>query len=403
LPFADDESTAQEVQSALATLAFREGKPDPVLVRALEDKQPLRRAAGAEALCLAGGADQWPVVRRLLHDTDLLVRLRTAVALTAAADKEAVPVLIALLTELPLDHAWRAEDALYRLAGDQAPRVPLGNDTASRQKCRDAWAAWWRDQGPKMELVKLSATPSQLGYTLLVQMDNNGTGRVLELGAGGKPRWQIEGLQYPVDAQVLSGNRVLIVEYNANRVTERDFKGSVIWEKQLNNSPVNAQRLPNGNTFIAVENQLIELDRSGKQILAIDRNQHDVQAAIKSRNGQIHLITSRSTYIKLDASGKELKTFSVGQVSYTSGFDVLPNGRILVPQYSSGKVIEYDPDGKSVWEATISMPNSATRLPNGHTLVSSHNTQKLVELDRSGKVVWEHKQANSRPWRARRR
>lgn len=403
LPFAEDESTALEVQSALATLAFRDGKPDPVLVQALEDKQPLRRAASAEALSLAGGREQWPVLRRLLHDADSLVRLRVALALTSAADKEAVPVLIALLSELPLDQAWRAEDCLYRLAGDRSPRVPLGSDPASRQKCRDAWTAWWREQGPNTELVKTTVAPSMLGYTLIVQMDNNGTGRVMELGAGGKPRWQIDGLQYPVDAHVLPGNRVLIVEYNANRVTERDFKGTVLWEKQLNNSPVNAQRLPNGNTFIAVENQLIELDRSGKQIFAYDRPNHDVNAAIKMRNGQIHLITSRSTYHKLDASGKEIKTFPVGQISYTSGFDVLPNGRILVPQYSSGKVIEYDTDGKAVWEASQAMPNSATRLPNGHTLVSSHNSQKLVELDRSGKVVWEHKQNNSRPWRARRR
>jgi hypothetical protein len=50
LPCVADEGEAQEIQAALASVAIREGKPDPALVKALEDKDPQRRAAAAAAL-----------------------------------------------------------------------------------------------------------------------------------------------------------------------------------------------------------------------------------------------------------------------------------------------------------------------------------------------------------------
>jgi hypothetical protein len=55
LPHAD-EATAREIRSALYALAQRDGKPDPVLEKALEDKDPVRRAAAAAVLGKDGGA-----------------------------------------------------------------------------------------------------------------------------------------------------------------------------------------------------------------------------------------------------------------------------------------------------------------------------------------------------------
>src|SRR5262245_15827498 len=47
LPMADDESVADEVRDALAAMALAGEKPDPLLVQALNDQQPVRRAAAA--------------------------------------------------------------------------------------------------------------------------------------------------------------------------------------------------------------------------------------------------------------------------------------------------------------------------------------------------------------------
>jgi HEAT repeat protein len=402
LPFADDDNVVDEVRQALAAVTVRDGKAEPTVVKALADPSALKRATAAEALCRAGAAGQRTALLKLLDDPEQIVRLRVGLALVALKERAAVPVLIALLGELPTHHLWQVEDILYRLAGEQAPQVGLGTDADSRQKCRDAWAAWWKASGPRIDLAKLDASPDLLGYTLVVQMDNaRVTGRVLEVNKDGKVRWQIEGLQYPLDAHVVKGDKVLIAEYRNNRVTERNFKGEVAWEKAMP-MPIAAQRLANGNTFMASRNHLLEVDKDGKEVFTQQRPSYDVMAALKLRDGQIALVTSGGQYKRLDREGKEIKSFPVGNVQTFAAIDVLPNGRVLVPLYYNNKVVEYDAEGKSLWDASVQWPTSAARLPNGNTLVSSQGTQAVMELDRAGKVVWQHK-LDGRPWRARRR
>jgi hypothetical protein len=51
-----DEAVAREVRAALAAVAARTGKPDPVLQRALQDRDSQRQAAAAAALGRDGGA-----------------------------------------------------------------------------------------------------------------------------------------------------------------------------------------------------------------------------------------------------------------------------------------------------------------------------------------------------------
>jgi hypothetical protein len=82
--------------------------------------------------------------------------------------------------------------------------------------------------------------------------------------------------------------------------------------------------------------------------------------------------------------------------------DVLPNGRVLVPQYRDNKVVEYAADGTVVWSAAVPWPISAVRLANGNTLVVSLLQGRLVELSPAGREVWTQ-QVEGRPWRARRR
>ncbi len=402
LPFAEDDAAAEAVQDALNAVAVRDGKIEPVLLQALNDTQSIKRAAAAEAICRVRTGEQ-QAVHKLLHDRDPVVRLRVARALAAIQDRDAIPVLIALLTELPAAQAWQAMEVLLPLAGERAPGQELGSNETSRRRCREAWSDWWRANGATADLSRINAPRRTLGYTLLLDMDftnNNNMGRLLEVGPDGKPRWQFGNLSFPMDAQILPGNRVLVAEYHGMRVTERDFKGDILWRKQVA-MPINCQRLPNGNTFIATRDQLLEVDRRDKELYTIRRPAHDVMAACKLRNGQIVLLTRAGLCLRLDTTGRELKSFMAGPGQYGC-LDVLPNGRILIAQPSNNRVVEHDADGKIVWEATVPWPNSATRLANGHTLVASQNTQRVVELDRTGKTVWELK-TEARPWRARRR
>jgi HEAT repeat protein len=394
LPFCDDEGLMTEVQTALNAVAYTEGKPSPALVKALEDKAAVRRGAAAEALCLGPLGDNLPAVKKLLKDDQPAVRLQAALALAGGPrDRDAVPVLVALIGELNSDQSGSAEDYLLRMAADHGPlNLPVGDGDA-RAKRRDLWAAWWKDNGERVALVDRYAPAGfqrYYGYTLLIQPGNN---QIVELGADGKERFKLTNLLNPQDAQALPGDRYLITEGNGQRVTERDAKGEVKWTKQVPNFfPISAQRLANGNTFIVCRNQISECTRDGKDLYTISRPNNDVLTAQKLRNNEIVVISSQGMVQRLDTTGKEVKVWRMAQNTWMVGNEVLPNGNVVVAfQAPLNKVVEYDPDGKSIWESSAVMnPMAAARSPNGNTLIVSQQwPNKIVEVDKSNKQVNE--------------
>jgi HEAT repeat protein len=401
LPSAEDETVAEEVRESLTVLAVRDGKAEPALVAALADKAPIKRAAAGVALCRANLADQRPAVRKLLQDAEPTVRLRVALALVSVKDKEAVPVLIQALDQPASRELGLAEDLLYRLAKDKAPTEYPGTDAATRRKYREAWEAWWKEEGPKLDMAKLEEASKALGYTTVVLLDR---GLIMDLDAANKPRFQITGLDFPLDVQMLPGDRVLVAEHNGNRVTERDKTGKIVWEKQVN-MPIVAQRLPNGNTFVATRNQILEFNPKGEEVFSYVRPRGEqIMRAQKLRNGDIGIITQLGVtrYVRLDAKGKEIGGFGVEVATSGGRIDVLPNGHVLVPENQNNRVAEFDTQGKVVWEKTVTQPIAAVHLPNGHVIVTSMTQNRAVELDRAGKEVWEYK-SDTRVTRALRR
>ncbi len=107
VPYAEDETRSDEVRKALTALALREGKLDPLLVRALSDARTPVRVMAIQALAQGGGVEGRAAVRKLLTDDAPLVRLRVALALALAKEKDSVPVLIELLAVLPAEQVGR--------------------------------------------------------------------------------------------------------------------------------------------------------------------------------------------------------------------------------------------------------------------------------------------------------
>ncbi|HWY85343.1 MAG TPA: HEAT repeat domain-containing protein [Gemmataceae bacterium] len=405
LPFANNDSVADETRTLLALLARQGSEPYPALIAGLADPLPVRRAAAAEALCRAGLEGQKPAVRKLLADHDPFVRLRVAIALANARDKAAIAVLIDTLPRLTLTQAWQAEDVLYRLAeGHSPPAVSLGADEAARAKCRDAWLAWWNEHADRVDLARLQEKPQLLGYTLIVLLD---IGRVMELGADNQTRWQVDGLILPLDAQVLPGDRLLVAEYNASRVTERNHKGDILWQKQIA-GPLVAQRLANGNTFIATDSHVVEIDRADKKVFSFDMPAGEkIMKAMKLPNGEIACLTDSARVVRFDTAGKVIHSYAIALSKFLFGGRIymLPSGRVLIPHNAENKVVEYDGHGKAVWEVAVDQPVAAVRLPNGNTLVTTMDHQRgAVEFDRDGREVWSYRSTStSRVTRALRR
>lgn len=395
IPFADSTLVREHTIDALAALAADGGEAARTLVRALGEAQPQRRAAAAEVLARTGTAKDFV---RLLHDPDPAVRLPVALVLVQAKDRAAVPVLIDLLTELPREQTWQVRDVLRCLAGERAPPAPAEESPAARQKDRAAWSAWWKANGATVELAKLQRQGGVIGYTLVVLID---AGKVLQVDSAGRTQWQVDGLQTPLDAQVLPGERVLVAENGAGRVTERNAAGHVLWQRAFT-EPVMAQRLPNGNTFVATQTGFHEFDPSGNEVLDLPVPSL-VYKAVKLPNGDIGYISGDEHFVRLNSAGRPIASFAAHVDYYGGRVDVLSNGHVVVPEANNGRVVEFDATGKIVWEVKLSgQPVAASRLGNGNTLVTFFGWHRGVEIDRQGREVWEYK-ADSRVTRLIRR
>ncbi len=381
LPCAENEEMIARIIPVLVEVGVVDGKADEALWKALGDRVGIRRAVAAVALWQGHASDGLPAVRKLLTDQDLQVRRRVALELALVGDQEGAVVLSALLEELPNEQAWEIEDQLQRLAGGKAPS-DISGEPINWKKVASAWRQWWHGDREKVIMNQsfLAGSGGSLrGYTLVVQPQSN---TVTELGPDGKTRWALTGLQGPTDAQVLANERVLIAE--ANGVTERDLVGKVLW-KLDGIQPVGIQRLRSGNTFIPCYNQIIEVDRAGKEVLRAMVG--GISAARRLPDGRIIAFGQNNEIIHLDKAGKEVKRVAV-MCGGAGCNEVLDNGHVLALSPGMGNMIEFDQDGTEVGRFEQQGAAHAFRLPNGHTLVLVMGTRYL-ELDKNWKPIKE--------------
>ena len=397
LPCVEDVDVAEEVARSLAPVTMsKDGKADPAVLAALTDRFAIKRYSAAEALIAVGGAAHRPAAKRLLADPESGVRRRVAVALLMAREKSAVPTLLELLRAKSSDDADAAEDALSILAGEDAPAAP-DDSRAGRERYVKSWENWWKEKGEKIDLAKIDLTGTGRATLVALLNTNVGGGRgrfnngsVMELDSNGKVRWEIKDLMYPVHVSKHRRDRVMICEYQRNRVTERDLAGTVLWEKQVNGQVVSAERLPNGHLFIVTRNQIFELNPKGEEIYNIPRPAHDCLSAKKMKDGKIHMVSSQGFFFKLESStGREISRFNIQGINVPLGYAAhfLPRGGVLVPDYNGSKVREYDASGKMVWEADVANPGAVVRLSNGNTLVATRSSNNLLEINKAGKEV----------------
>lgn len=402
VPSLVEESSIAAVRESLTTLVAREEKCHPTLRTALTDAEPTRRAAAAAALGQAGPEGVLPDVRRLLQDTEPQVRLAAALPLARRGERLAIPVVIALLADLPGRDLPPIEDLLYELARSQAPTVGPGTTRAERHAFRDAWLAWWKQAGATLDL-KTRADPRHQEHTLVLLLDE---GIALQLDAEDRPVWQMEGLSAPLDMQILPGDRLLLAESGRHEVTERHPNGTVLWRYSVD-TPLVAQRLAEGRTFIGTRQELFEIDRDGNRLFTYIRPGCEFMRATRDANGEIHcVITDRrgaeKRFVRLDAQGRETASFPVSMGTYGGRIDLRPDGRMLLPDHYSDRIVELDRAGRLVNQFTVSRPIAAIRLANGNVLVTSMSQQRVVEFDAAGKEIWTYR-AGTRVNRALRR
>jgi len=396
-PHALCDATLHQLAAALGPYAARDADAQQALRAALGDEWPAIRAVAAAGLLHGQGQAALPAVRPLFRDSDLKVRLLLGTTLARLNFAEGLAVLIDLFGRLPRSQLYEAEELLYHIAGDDAPDAALGATEASRQQFRDAWLGWWRTRGQHLDLAE-ARKERRHDHTIVLLLDE---GAAVELDAQDRPRWRMENLAFPLDIQKLSGCRILVAEQGGGKVTERHRSGAVLWEK-IADGPLVAQRLPNGNTFIATKNTLTEVDRDGRQLYVYEREtlREQFMRAVKLPDGGYAFVTSRQWFYRLDADRQEVVSFRVNVGTFGGRIDVLPNGNVLVPHLRHHRVVEFDSRGNGVSELDVEEPITAVRLANGHTLATSLSGMKVVEFDPLGRKIWEYAVGNSRLNRA---
>jgi HEAT repeat protein len=403
-PYVSNESVRQDIQAAINAVSYIDKKPVSLILNSLKDANPARRAAAAEALVRAGkpAADY---LAPLLADADPLVRYQLGTALIEKNDKRGVRMLIDSLEHSTPERIENAVELLSRVAGEHAPDVYYqGKHSVAALSA--AWRKWQTNYDGDLDLAKALAR-TELGFTVITTsgIGVNVKNKIFELGPPPEQaiRWQFDGPRNPLDVQIIGPDRLLVVEYLDQRITERDFKGTVL--KQFTASlPVACQRLPNGQTFIVTRRMLKIVDAEGKDVFTWMPQPPNITTATRLRNGQIAVVTSGGKCQLLDAKGQELKSFLMGGVIYVMGgnIDILPNGKVLAPLYNLNTIVEFDWAGNKHWQANINRPTSVSRLANGNTLVTCSFDSRVVELDRNGAEVWSYR-TEGRPFRARRR
>jgi PQQ-like domain len=401
LPFVDDQMSEDDIRESLKRLALVDGKAIPLMEEALTDKDVKRRAAAAWIVGYSSDAKQRKLAAARLADDVLEVRFLAASALLASREAVAVPTLIALLTGESTDFAWRAEDLLFRLSGDNGPPIWLNtaNDSNAKQ-VRTAWEIWWKQNESKVDWKALQLDEQSLGLTLIVENQRpDGGSRIYETDSINQIRWQIK-ITNPIDAQWLPGGRLLIGDSRDSVLYEMDLRGNIGW-KHAGIAPTSIQRLPNGNTIVSTYQSIIEISREGKTVFTHATQGHTYHAR-KLPDAHYVWIDACGEITEIDANGKQIAKAKLGNGLTWGSVERLRNGHYLVALGGIGKVQEVDMTGKVYWEKAVNNPNRAVRLANGNTLVASHADQAIYEFDPNGNERWKHA-CNGRPFAAHRR
>lgn len=189
-----------------------------------------------------------------------------------------------------------------------------------------------------------------------------------------------------------SGN---ILATGSRRVILMNPQGKVLWQHKGANVS-DCWMLKNGHVLFS-DNQVTEVDpESGKVIFSYQptiKKGGGVFGCQPLPNGRI-LVAENSTgkILELTRDGKvafelQLPLYKPGNHHNLRMARKLDNGNYLVCHSGNHLVREYTPDGSVVFEVKVNnIAFSAIRLNNGHTLVGHIN--QITEFNQQGKVVW---------------
>jgi acetyl esterase/lipase len=188
---------------------------------------------------------------------------------------------------------------------------------------------------------------------------------VVELDESHKEVWSYgDGLEHPLAAQRLPNGNTLIGDAKLGRVIEVAPDKRIVWKFEspdiANMRMRNSHRTGAGTTLIAVEaeGRIIEVDAAGKTIWSWQApngaNRRAYQARRLPNGNTIVSISDPGEVVEVDRAGKIVRSIAGAkmdiQFGWASGFDVLPDGGLLIADYTGRRIVEVNADGKIIHE-----------------------------------------------------
>ncbi len=248
----------------------------------------------------------------------------------------------------------------------------------------------------------LKANPPQ---TRLLLSDHGLRGEILSMDwPSGKIHWtRPNGRGH--DVQSLPNGHVLFTIAPEKRVVELDAKQQEVWSYGTGlEHPLSVQRLANGNTLIgdARLGKVIEVTPDKKEVWKYEAPN---LANMRMRNSRR---TDRGTtliaeeaiarIIEVDAAGKIIWQWQAPNGEQRRSYQALrlPNGNTLISISDPGEVVEVRPDGtvaRSIagkkMDLQFGWASGMALMPNGNLLIVDYTGRRVVEVDAQGKMVNE--------------
>jgi acetyl esterase/lipase len=235
------------------------------------------------------------------------------------------------------------------------------------------------DHGPKGEVVAMEwpsgnvlwTTPNSRGHDVQSLPDGHvlltigAKKTVVELDKTHETVWSYsDGLEHPLAAQRLPGGNTLIGDAKLGRIIEVTPDKRIAWKYEnpalANMRMRNSHRTDAGTTLIAVEaeGRIIEVDSSGQTVWSWQApdgaNRRTYQARRLANGHTIVSLSDPGEIVEVDRTGKVVRSIAGAkmdiQFGWASGFCPLPDGGLLIADYTGRRIVEVDAKGKLIHE-----------------------------------------------------
>jgi len=187
----------------------------------------------------------------------------------------------------------------------------------------------------------------------------------------------------------------LCCDYNGDKVARVSAEGTIEWEYTLKH-PQDCWLLPNGNYLFAHHFGAVEITPDKKIAWEYKAPENvEVDGCQPLPDGRVLVIecgTSRIVEVGRDGKvAREIKLeTTVPTHNQFRGTRKTKDGHYFVCFKGEGKIVELDGEGKVLRRISVpGDPHEVVPLPDGHLLVACGDAHKILELDAQEKVVWE--------------